>query len=108
MALDLGRAILRHKPNDDSPDNRNYDDPRAELILRRTAKMKGPDMIEREIGKKPDQIVEKKCNNAGDDANQCGQERNEAYTETGDRLAATDVKTALRNGAQCKEPLYFI
>ncbi len=34
----------------------------SQLIFRRAAKMEGPDVVEREIGEKSDQVVEEKRN----------------------------------------------
>ena len=70
VPLDFRRAILRHEPDDDSADDRNDDHPRTELVIRRTAKMEGPYMVERKIREKSDQVVEKKRNDPGNDADE--------------------------------------
>ena len=70
VPLNFRRAILRHEPDDDSANDRNDDHPRAELIIRRTAKMEGPYMVEREIREQSDQVVEKKGNDSSDDAHE--------------------------------------
>src|SRR6266851_5294224 len=100
VPLNFRRTIFRHEPDDDSPDDRNDNHPRAELVIRRTAKMEGPFMIERKICEQTNQIVEKKCNDSGNDAHQGGQQRNIAETELNRSLTANGSCTHSEIGTQ--------
>jgi hypothetical protein len=86
VAFDLRRTLLGHETDDDPADHGNYDDPWAELIVSRTAKMERPDVIEREIRKEPDQVVEQKSDDACNHADPSRQNRNEAQAKSSDRF----------------------
>jgi hypothetical protein len=108
VPLDFRRAILRHKPDNDSADDRNDDHPRAELVIRRAAKMEGPYVVERKIREQSNQVVEKKRNDSGNDAHEPGQQRNVAETEPDGTLGAV-VRVAY-SSEKChrNEPLDFL
>ena len=74
VPFNLRRPILRHEADNDSADHRNYDHPRAELIICGAAKMEGPFMVERKIREESNQIVEKKSHDSRNDAHEPGQQ----------------------------------
>src|SRR4029079_7116707 len=75
MAVDLGGSILRHETDNDSANHRHHDDPRAKMMISGAVKGKNKAMIEDDIGKQADQIVEQIRDKAGQKPDSGGQER---------------------------------
>src|SRR5437868_2189214 len=85
MAFDFLAAVLGHK-SDDHAAYHGYDDhPVTEMVMLRAGESGRPAMIEKEVRKNTDKLIECESHNTGQEAHTSGQKGNQYHTELGGR-----------------------
>ena len=92
VAFDFRRAVLHHQADDQTADHRHEDHPRPQLVRFRAAKAKRPDVIEREVGEKADEIVK-------DESDQ-SRRKPDARCQQGDQTHSISRRGLRRQGVQ--------
>ena len=77
VALDFRCAVLGHYADDEAADGGSDDDHPAEVIVLRAREVGRPAMEEEKIGEQADQLVEREGDDAGDQADRGGEERDQ-------------------------------
>jgi hypothetical protein len=77
MAFDLGSPVLSHDANDDAANHGRDDDPWSEMIHAGADERRIPAMVEEQVGKQADQLVQQEGDGPCDEANSRRKKRNE-------------------------------